>query len=180
MVFYDRRNTTGTATKVYIARSDDGGESFENFQVSESEFTPQPNVFFGDYIDIDAMNGKIYPIWMRLDNTVLSVWAAIISEPLTGVEEQDSAMISDFGLRQNYPNPFNPTTSIEFFLPNASFVTLKIYNTLGEEVATLVSERLSAGKHRREWNASGMASGVYMYQIEAGEFADAKKLILLR
>jgi uncharacterized delta-60 repeat protein len=87
---------------------------------------------------------------------------------------------AEFALQQNYPNPFNPTTTIEFALPKMSLVTLKIYDLLGNEVSTLVAEKLPAGKHRRVWEAKGLASGVYLYRIEAGEFIQTKKLILLR
>jgi hypothetical protein len=109
-----------------------------------------------------------------------------------------------YALHQNYPNPFNPSTTIEFALPKASFVTLKIYDLLGNEVATLVAEKLPAGKHQRVWEASGLASGMYLYRLEAGDpstssgqhpstglgraesrdsgrgFVQTKKLILLR
>jgi hypothetical protein len=78
------------------------------------------------------------------------------------------------------PNPFNPSTTIEFALLKPSFVILKIYNLLGEEVATLAAEKLPAGKHQRVWEAKGLASGVYLYRLEAGEFVETKKLILLR
>ena len=78
--FYDRRNTTGAATDMYVARSTDGGDTFENFKVSESSFTPNSGVFFGDYTNIAAYNRMIYPIWMRLDNSTLSVWTAIIND----------------------------------------------------------------------------------------------------
>ncbi len=83
-------------------------------------------------------------------------------------------------LAQNYPNPFNPNTTIEFALPKSAFVTLKIYNLLGEAVATLVAEQQAAGIHRFNWDARGLASGVYLYRLEAGDFVQAKKLILMR
>ncbi len=94
----------------------------------------------------------------------------------------------EFSLFQNYPNPFNPSTTLGFSLPRSGFVTLKLYNTLGEEVATLVSENLTAGRHNVEWDASRFASGVYFYRLsvptsrdgQAGEFVETKKLILLR
>ncbi|MCU0644381.1 MAG: T9SS type A sorting domain-containing protein, partial [bacterium] len=85
-----------------------------------------------------------------------------------------------FELRQNYPNPFNPTTTIEFAIPKSAFVTLNIYNLLGEEIATLVAEQRTAGIHRVNWDAKGLASGVYLYRLEAGEFVRTKKLILMR
>jgi hypothetical protein len=79
-VFYDRRNTVGNTTEVWIARSTDGGETFSNYRVSQSSFNPTPGIFFGDYTGITALNGKVYPIWMRLDGTVLSVWAALVTD----------------------------------------------------------------------------------------------------
>jgi hypothetical protein len=75
----------------------------------------------------------------------------------------------NYVLNQNYPNPFNPTTIIEFDLPKTREVNLKVFNILGEEVATLVSDRLSTGSYSYEWDASNLASGVYLYRLQAGD-----------
>jgi photosystem II stability/assembly factor-like uncharacterized protein len=83
-------------------------------------------------------------------------------------------------LEQNYPNPFNPSTTIEFDLPKTSEVTLKIFNILGEEIATLVSDRLTAGNYSYEWDAGNMSSGVYLYRLEAGEYVETLKMVLMR
>ncbi|MHA2061345.1 MAG: T9SS type A sorting domain-containing protein [Candidatus Sifarchaeia archaeon] len=90
-------------------------------------------------------------------------------------------------MAQNYPNPFNPTTIIEFNIPQTTNVTLKIFNILGEKVATLVSDRLTAGSYNYEWDASKMASGVYMYRLSVGslsgqaeEFVETRKMVLMR
>ncbi len=85
-----------------------------------------------------------------------------------------------FALYQNYPNPFNLSTSIEFALSKPAFVMLKIYNQLGKEVAMLVAEQREAGIHRINWDAKGLASGVYLYRLEARSFMQVKKLILMR
>jgi hypothetical protein len=85
-----------------------------------------------------------------------------------------------FTFGQNYPNPFNACTKIEFRIPQSEYVTLKIYNLLGEEVATLLSASLLSGSHSCEWDASALASGVYLCQLRAGEFVQTRKLILLR
>ena len=85
-----------------------------------------------------------------------------------------------FELMQNYPNPFNPSTTIAFNLPSRSFVSLKVFDVLGREVSTIVSQELQAGSYRREWNAANMTSGVYFYRIQAGTFAETKKLLLLK
>lgn len=94
--------------------------------------------------------------------------------------KESSVPVKMYLLSQNYPNPFNPTTNIEFSIPKSEFVTLNVYNILGEEVATMVSERLTAGQYKYDWDASSLASGVYLYRIQAGEYVDAKKMILLR
>jgi len=85
-----------------------------------------------------------------------------------------------FVMSQNYPNPFNPNTTIEFSIPKTEYVMLKIYNLLGQEVASLVSEKLKAGSYNYSWNAGSLASGVYIYKIQAGAFQEVKKMILLR
>lgn len=85
-----------------------------------------------------------------------------------------------FTLSQNYPNPFNPSTVIEFALPEREFVNLKIYDMLGNEIETLVNEQLNPGKFRVDWNATNRAAGVYFYRLQAGEFVETKKLILLK
>jgi hypothetical protein len=83
-------------------------------------------------------------------------------------------------LDQNYPNPFNPATIISFDLPSSSFVTLKVFDLLGREVTSLVSEQLSAGYHSRQWNGAAMPSGVYFYRLQVGSFTDTRKLLLLK
>jgi hypothetical protein len=85
-----------------------------------------------------------------------------------------------FSLGQNYPNPFNPSTTIEFSLPRSSHVTLKVYDMLAREVATLVDQNYPAGVHQVRWNAAGVASGMYVYRLSTGSFTAEKKLILLK
>ena len=87
---------------------------------------------------------------------------------------------SEFLLSQNYPNPFNPSTTISYQLPVNSFVSLKVYNVLGNEVASLVNEQKQAGEHEIEFNASGLGSGVYFYTLKAGNFIQSKKMLLLK
>ena len=91
-----------------------------------------------------------------------------------------------FKLSQNYPNPFNPSTTIEFSLPRPGYVTLKVFNILGEAIAALVNGELNVGTYTTQWNASGVASGIYSYRLQAGDpsagsgqsFVDMKKLLL--
>ncbi len=86
----------------------------------------------------------------------------------------------NFYLAQNFPNPFNPNTIIEFQITEASFVSLRIFDPTGGEVANLVSDELSAGKYKYSWDASNLSSGVYIYQLDAGNYFETKKMILLK
>ena len=83
-------------------------------------------------------------------------------------------------LSNNYPNPFNPATTIRYELPERGFVTLKVFDVLGNEVATLVNQEKPAGSYQVEWNAFNLPSGIYFYRMRAGNFTDTKKLILLK
>jgi hypothetical protein len=103
-----------------------------------------------------------------------------IDRPTSVGELPGNAVPTQFTLDQNYPNPFNPTTTISFSLPSAEFVTLNVYNTLGQQVAQLVSGQLDAGQHRLTFEAADLVSGVYFYRIEAGSFTSTRQLVLLR
>ncbi|MEW6412117.1 MAG: right-handed parallel beta-helix repeat-containing protein [Candidatus Zixiibacteriota bacterium] len=94
--------------------------------------------------------------------------------------QADEPVPSTFSLGQNYPNPFNPTTEIVFELPAAARVKLEIFNMAGQKVTTFTDEPMSAGKHKISWDASGFASGVYLYRLKAGDFADSRKMLLLK
>ena len=85
-----------------------------------------------------------------------------------------------FSLSQNYPNPFNPSTTIKYDLPSPCRVNIEIYDILGRRVMTLVDEEQVAGSHQAIWNASDKASGIYFYRIQAGEFVETKKMLLVR
>jgi hypothetical protein len=87
---------------------------------------------------------------------------------------------TEFYLSQNYPNPFNPTTKIKFTISDLRFTTLKVYDVLGREVTTLVNEEKQPGVYEVEFNAGNLASGIYYYQLKAGEFLETKKMILTK
>jgi hypothetical protein len=136
-------------------------------------------------IDINGRS-RPYPSGTKPDMGALE---SLLDTALVGIDLMPIATVpQEYSLSQNYPNPFNPSTTIEFALPKSAFVTLKVYNLLGEEVATLVAEQRSAGIHRLNWDARGLATGVYLYRLKAGDpsnnsgqdFVQTKKLILLR
>ncbi len=104
----------------------------------------------------------------------------LIAFPLTSVNNKNE-IVSDFKLYQNYPNPFNPSTIISYYLPVSSNVTLKIINSIGQEVKTLINEFQTAGFHSKniDFN-SALPSGVYFYKLNAGKFSSVKKMLLLK
>ena len=105
---------------------------------------------------------------------------------ITAVSQNESGIPKSYGISQNYPNPFNPTTVINYQLPVNSFVTLKIYDVLGREVATLINGKQSAGYYNATLNAANLPSGVYFYRLsavssgQAGPFTQTKKLVLIK
>jgi predicted GH43/DUF377 family glycosyl hydrolase len=100
---------------------------------------------------------------------------------IVGIEDYFISHIPDrYSLSQNYPNPFNPSTTIEFDLPKSSDVRIEVYNIKGQKVKTLVNEKMSPGNHQVEFNAQYLSSGVYFYRIEAAEFQQVRKMILLK
>ena len=110
----------------------------------------------------------------------ISIYADGADTATTRIENSRISAPQRFQLSQNYPNPFNPSTTISFDLPEKCFVSLKVFDALGRELSTLASEELPAGIYSRQWNAEGLASGIYFYRLQAGSFTETKKLILLR
>jgi len=98
---------------------------------------------------------------------------------LTSVE-QIPGLPTEFALQQNYPNPFNPLTTVAFSIPEQVGVTLRVYDILGREVATLVNDTLKPGEYGAQFDASGLSSGVYFYRLTAGSYVAIKKMSLLR
>lgn len=117
----------------------------------------------------------------KVDNVVIDnfSYSFSVDSRMTDVETAE-AIPTEFALMQNFPNPFNPTTNIKFALPTESNVSLKIYNVLGEEVATLINKVMPAGFHTYNFDATRLSSGMYIYRIEAGSFVQVKKLMLMK
>jgi hypothetical protein len=111
---------------------------------------------------------------LRVDFTIFSVF------PPLSVQRSPVSGPLDFELSQNYPNPFNPTTVVRYELPAASDVKLVVYDLLGREVAVLVNEKKAPGSYDVKFDAAGLASGVYLYRLTAGNFVQTHKMILVR
>jgi hypothetical protein len=112
--------------------------------------------------------------WWAIDNVTVK------GSPTVGITQNGSNIPTVYALSQNYPNPFNPTTNIKFDLPKQGFVSLKVYDVIGKEVATLVNEVKSAGSYNVDFNGTNLSSGVYFYRLESGSFIDVKRMILIK
>ncbi len=100
-----------------------------------------------------------------------------VNYTVTGIKENKP---NQFELSQNYPNPFNPSTMINYSIPISSYVIIKLYNALGEEISTLVRDFKAPGKYQYQLNAGNLSSGIYFYKIQAGPFTETKKMLLLK
>lgn len=122
----------------------------------------------------------------RIANLYLQEFAARYKESggndtvAVSVKQVNDMIPSEYSLAQNYPNPFNPSTHIQFSIADARFVSLKVYDLLGKEVAVLISEKMDPGTYRAEWNASACASGIYFVRLQAGSFSAIRKLVLMK
>ena len=186
----------GTAVK----RFDSSGTFINNFLTGLSQaegvgFFPNGNILIG--------NGATHSVKMYDSNGVymedfipngsgglITPNAIVIREvnPSSVSGDENSSNLNTFVLEQNYPNPFNPSTKIKFTISSviasgakqSQLVTLKVYNILGKEIATLVSEELSAGEYEVEFDASSLTSGIYFYQLKAGTFVQTNKMVYLK
>ena len=147
------------------------------------EYSPEDSITFyaarmADDLP-DSMNNVII-LNYNLQNKEITCNFVSLEEMITSVAQESSHLPERFALNQNYPNPFNPNTTISFSLSSQLFVSLKVFDLIGREVASLISQELSAGTHSIQWNAEGMTSGVYFYRLQTDKFTGMKKLVLLR
>jgi hypothetical protein len=152
------------------------------FQTMPNSFVPGHGTTnvpqYYSFTDMTASVGTWFYRLKQIDlDGTLHYTDGIQVDVLTHVEE---ALPTVYALEQNYPNPFNPSTRIQFGMPQTSHVKLEIYNGLGERIATLVDETRQAGYYSEQFDATGLASGLYFYRLQAGDFVDTKKLVLLK
>jgi hypothetical protein len=176
--FFVSSSALGTANAKYGIRVNDYGTYKYYADTSASYTAKEPNPillplgckisFITGVLDYSYSNYKLEP----RDNNDFGT--------ITSVEPKRIAAPADYELSQNYPNPFNPTTEIRYSIPSNNRVTIKIYNILGQVVRTVVDADHAAGTYAARFNANGLASGMYIYQMKAGDYVVAKKMMLLK
>lgn len=138
---------------------------------------------FTDFVVWDSLRVQSFrfPLTFQPDSVVLDPDGWILKQivAFTDVAEERKQP-EEFRLDQNYPNPFNPATTIGFSIQGSGFTSLKVFDILGQEVATLVSEELTPGRYEVRWDAGALAGGVYLYRLQSGHFTQTRKLVLLR
>ena len=164
--FIDLNNGWVTGRNGTLLRTTDGGNNW--YQQTTRTWYDVSSVCF-----LDVNNG-----WVSGDYGL--IMATNNGGGIASVFSENEEIPEDFILNQNYPNPFNPSTTIRWQQPETGFVTLIIYDVLGREVAKLVSEELTPGKHETVFDASRFSSGIYFYQLKAGNFFETKKMILIK
>lgn len=181
IVFYDRRHHEGLETDVYLARSTNGGLSFENYLISESPFVPNAGIFFGDYTNIAAQNDVIRPIWTRLHDGKLKILTAIVDTDALSVNTNNIPYGHSIELNQNYPNPFRASTYISFKLHQEEVLDLVIYNQSGDLVTYVFRNKsFSMGKHVLELNdeLTKLDAGLYYYILRSSSGAFHQKKMI--
>jgi len=152
----------------------------------DADFDPESGMLY--WTTFNGASCELRSVDVNTGNsTLITAWAADLISfgiygdcPPTGVEQTSDEVPSEYKLSQNYPNPFNPTTNIEYSIPSESFVELKVYDILGNEVASLVNEQQQAGVYRADFTADNLPSGMYFARITANEFTQVVKMILLK
>ena len=118
--------------------------------------------------------------WICGDSSVILKTTNGGGDIITNVSTHNSLTTDNYSLSQNYPNPFNPTTRINYELPVTNYVSLKVYDALGNEVETLVNENQNAGSYSIDFNAAALPSGIYFYKFVTEKFTETKKMVLVK
>lgn len=164
-------NTMGQFPDVYQAEGWSDGDSTYHFQLCDGDWFIEPPAWYSDQ-DFDTV--------LTITNQDTNFYLVFDYNKATGISEEKNILPEKFYVSQNYPNPFNPQTTIEFGLPVQQQVKVEIFDIAGRSIETLVDGALNAGIHKFQWNASGVASGMYFYRVQTPEHQIMKKLILLK
>ncbi len=195
-------DNSGNRTQLYLSEPTDG-DYFDELPptppsgVFDVRFSNNKTVGLLSETNTILLNSVNFPVEIKFDgekSTSLALYpddskipvilsssnSVVLTQPVSQVQIKSTGQPTEYGLSQNYPNPFNPFTIITFQLPVDNFVTLKVYNVLGQEVATLVDEFKKMGSYEVVWNAAGFSSGMYFYKLASGSHTSLKKMLLLR
>jgi hypothetical protein len=178
IVYYDRRNYNDNQTDVFLALSEDGGNSFTNFKISESPFIPVESVFFGDYTNISAINDVVRPVWTRLHQNQLSIYTAIID--IQSVVSDEIKIPAPFATVESWPNPFSASTAFSFKLTDLTKVNISLLDVTGRTLWVFIDNQyLEAGKYTLNLEAENhnLKQGVYFLKFWTPSGLQTRKLV---
>ena len=179
--YYDSTGgPSNTSDKILYTSATTGAPETFSIATQISEHAPQPSArgYIPFLVEYYNAGGDAGVLWVGLDGANRRLYFDRLNA-VVGVNNQNG-IPEIYSLSQNYPNPFNPSTKIDFAIPKNGFVTLKVYDILGQEVAQLLNKDFQAGSYTVDYNASMLPSGVYFYKIISGDFIDTKKMILVK
>ncbi len=193
-LLFDFNATPGTMVATHIRGNDTTDIKFNNVYSDSIRFFNRAGYLWSFYVDWDRRTYDEETNYVIADSIgIISMsgymfcWqlqGAIIADDtlgrISGVSGRSDIITTGYQLFQNYPNPFNPSTRIKFILPKAQTLKLQVYNTLGQTVRILIEDRVPAGSHEVEFNASHLPSGVYFYKLQTGGYTDVKEMIVLK
>ncbi|MGM0567140.1 MAG: T9SS type A sorting domain-containing protein [Bacteroidota bacterium] len=174
-VFYDRRNHEGIATDVYMAFSEDGGETFTNFKISENPFEPVSSVFFGDYTNVSAHNDVIRPVWAAYENG-MKLYTAIVDPLAVNIEKP----LKPSAVTKTFPNPFTDQLNLRLAMQKPGPVSVELHSVRGQKLGTLIENKVyPSGKHSIALpvNQFSLPDGVYYLKIIRDKQVSMKKIV---
>ena len=155
-------------TNAGMFKSFDGGYNWSSLNLSLDKI-----------IELELCGDNLIALTYAHDYSHYQLWKRSFNELITDLKEEQ-ILPDKFSLSQNYPNPFNPLSTIGYQIPQRSFVSLKVYDILGKEVATLVTEEKPAGRYEVHFNGENFSSGIYFYKLQAGNYSSIKKMVLIK
>jgi len=190
VVYFDQRNSPDSA-QIYLSRSVNGGDTWTDYLVSNHKFLPKSisgagSGNQGDNIGITNARNILWPVWMDDHTGIYQIWTAPVNIDQIGISQIGFEIPESYALYQNYPNPFNPETNIEFEIPKAGVVSLKVHNVTGNEIAVLVNEIKSAGRYKVNFKSNdigsglNLPSGIYFYTLKSQSISITKRMLLIK
>jgi hypothetical protein len=167
-VFYDRRNFSGDDTDVYMALSKDGGETFQNFKVSEQAFSPRSTTFFGDYTHVSAQNNVVRPVWTAMNaQGQKTIYTALVNIGILTSNTEGGILSKNIAAISAYPNPTTSDLTVNFETIGSQKLSLKICDTTGKLIQTAFEKKkFDEGKNTEIVNLTNVAAGAYMYVLQ--------------
>jgi len=188
VLYYSDEPTTPDSAAIYLARSVDGGMTWESLEIGDHRFLPQPidalgAGYQGDNISLTSSGDTLLPVWTDNSSGIYQLWSSRVSISSLPVSVDDPVGVpAGFTLEQNYPNPFNPSTLIRFSLPREEEVTLSVHDLVGKTVGMLIQGSLPPGDHSAVFSTRGgrLGSGIYIYRLKTSTAVESRKMLLLK